>query len=110
MVTETESKIESIDIANDDLIEVLAMVAEYHRTRGAATNPRLAVVGDGPRKMLMPTATSNFAEQSVGDSTDERSESDVVEDTIVRGSQLVSDGEINDEIEVDGQEVEVNVL
>lgn len=93
MVSETESKIESIDIANDDLIEVLAGVAEYHRTRGAATNPRLAVVGDGPRKMLMPTATSN-----------------VVEDTIVRGSQLVTGGEINDEIEIDGQEVEVNVL
>lgn len=93
MATQTESEIERIDIANDDLIEVLAQTAEYHRTQGARSDARLAITGDGPHRMLMPTATSN-----------------VVEDGIVYGHELIEDGELKDEIEIGGESVEVQVL
>jgi hypothetical protein len=86
MVTETESKIESIDVANDDLIAVLASLV-------GGDDERLAVVGDGPRKMVMRTATTN-----------------VVEDTVLYASELVEDGEVTDEVEINGQAVEVQVL
>lgn len=86
MVTETESEIESIDVANDDLIAVLASLV-------GGDDSRIAVVGDGPRKMAMPTATNN-----------------VVEDTVIYTSDLIDGGEVADEIEIDGQTVEVQVL
>lgn len=94
METETESTIERVDVANGDLIDVLAQLRQYDNTNGArGTNPRIAVVGDGANRMLMPTATSN-----------------VVEDEIVYGSQLVEDGEVTDTIEIDGHEVDLNVV
>lgn len=92
MATETETTIESIDIANDDLIDVLAQTAEYHRTRGAHSDARLAITGDGERKMLMPTET------------------DEIDGGYVFGHQLVSDGVVKDEIEINGQTAELNVL
>jgi len=86
MVTETESEIESIDVANDDLIAVLASLV-------GGDDERLAVVGDGSRKMAMRTATTN-----------------VVEDTVIYASDLIEGGEVKGEIEIDGQSVEVQVL
>jgi hypothetical protein len=86
MVTETESKIESIDVANDDLIAVLASLV-------GGDDERLAVVGDGPHKMAMRTATTN-----------------VVEDTVIYTSDLIKGGEVADEVDIDGQTVEVQVL
>lgn len=94
MEAQTESEIESIDVANDDLIDVLAQVVQYEKTRGASgANPRLAVVGDGPHKMAMPTRTNN-----------------VVEDTVIYGNELVSDGAVADTVTIDGSDVAVNVL
>lgn len=93
MEAQTQSEIETVDISNDDLIDVLAQTAEYHRTRGATPDSRLAVVGDGGHRMLVPTATNN-----------------AVEEEIVYGHELVADGELNDSIEIDEQEAELQVL
>lgn len=94
MVNETESKIESIDIANDDLIDVLASLVEYEQSNGASdVSTRLAVVGDGPHKMAMPTETNN-----------------VVEETVVYAHQLVEDGTVAETVTINGDEVDVDVL
>lgn len=97
MEAQTESndveQIETVDISNDDLIEVLAQTAEYHRTRGATSDARLAVVGDGTHRMLVPTATNN-----------------VVEDEIVYAHELVADGELKDSIIIGQHNPELQVL
>lgn len=94
MESKTDSEIESIGVMNDDLIDVLAKLVEYERTRGAhGSNERLALVGDGPNKHAMRTAESN-----------------VVEDTVLYASELVEDGEVVNTVEIDGDEVSVTVL
>lgn len=86
MVTETESEIESIDVANDDLIDVLASLVD-------GDDERMAIVGDGPHKMAMPTTSNN-----------------VVEETVIYASELIESGEVADTVVVDGTEVTVQVL
>jgi len=101
-----DGRIESLDIANDDLIEVLAELAEHHRTNGASTSRsigqslRLAVVGEGQHKMLLPENESDEAGSPAYDSQQE---------TIYAGRLLDGDS-VADTIEVNGQDATLNVL
>lgn len=94
MESETVSETECIDVANDDLIDVLASLVEYERTNGASgTDERLILAGDGVHKMAMPASTTN-----------------VVENGVIYASDLVEDGQIADEIEVERGTATINVL
>lgn len=93
MTQQTESTIETVDIANDDLIDVLAQLSQFHETNGYEGQTRLAVVGDGDHRMLTPAWNTN-----------------VVEDEIIYSTELVEDGEVVDTIEIGDSEVDVQVL
>jgi hypothetical protein len=95
MVTETESEsgIESIDVANDELIDVLTALVEYERTDGEfGSDTRMALLGEGPRRMAVPADQNN-----------------IVEGTVFRASELVSNGSLVDSIEIEGDTVDVYV-
>lgn len=94
MESQTQSTIQRIDVANDDLIEVLANLVEYERTDGeSGSDDTLLVVGDGMYRMAVP----DFATEASPDIG-------------IRASALVEDGEVVDSIEIDGDEVEVEVF
>lgn len=97
-----ETTIESVDIMNDDLIDVLTSTVTYERTNGARGRNRLmAVVGDGPHKMLVPcdedgTLPDEYSEMSVYD--------------LVHATSLVGKSELMDTISVCGQDADLQVL
>jgi len=88
---ETKTTIEAVEIVNDELIDVLAQVAQYHQEDVVSEDPELHLVGDGSTRLL----TQN---PGVGDHP------------TTWGSKLVSGGEIRDSILVDGESVPLNVL
>lgn len=85
MVTETVSEIESIDIANEDLIATLARLA-------SGESETMVLAGDGPRRMAVPASGSN-----------------VVIDRTFDAEALVEDGQVVESVTIDGEEVELNV-
>jgi len=87
---ETQTTIEAVEIMNGELIDVLAQVAQYHRTNGTSGDPKLSLEGESERL---------FASQSEGG-----------EDYDLLGSEFVSDGELNDTVTVRGDEAELIVL
>lgn len=93
MSSQTESTIDAVDIANDDLIDVLAQLSQFHETNGYEGQTRLAVIGDGSHRMLTPAWNTN-----------------VVETDTIYSTELVEDGEVVDQVEINDQLVDVQVL
>jgi len=102
-----EQTIESVEIVNAELVDVLATVVTYERTNGARQhNPLLAVVGDGPHKMLVEVEDDVVdGNIELPDIFDEASVCDTI-----HGTSLVGKGELMDTISVCGQDAELQVL
>lgn len=93
MEAQTETTTERVDIANDDLIDVITSLIEYEKTNGSnGARPRLDIVGDGPNKMAVPAKTATESTATIC------------------GTQLVEDGDVADTVEIDGNDASVQVL
>jgi len=87
---ETQTTIEAVEIMNGELIDVLAQVAQYHRTNGLSGDPKLSLEGESERKF------ASLANDG--------------EDYDLLGSEFVTDGELNDTVTVRGDKAKLVVL
>lgn len=90
---ETETTIEAVEIMNGELIDVLAEVAQHHRTQGATSDPALTIEGESERRLLS-RAEGNYLD----------------DDVVLTGSELVNNGSLRRTVTVRGNEAELVVL
>lgn len=90
--TDTTDEMEQIDVATQDLLDVLAEVVMYERTNGATRLPRMAVIGDDTRRMAVPES------------------SDTTSNVLFDATRLVEDGDVVESLAINGQIVELNIV